>query len=140
MLVSSISCLLVHLLVDSLHKSNHLLGQVIPFCLEFGARMADDNLDFLRGHVLRANLKPHRDAFLLSLGKLVAWVVRVSIVYAYAQSSATELSSDLMCLSIEQVCVILLLTDWDDDELGLGYLRRQDESFIIRVDHDHGSN
>ena len=117
-----------------------MLGQVIPFCLEFGARMADDNLDFLRGHVLRANLKPHRDAFLLSLGKLVAWVVRVSIVYAYAQSSATELSSDLMCLSIEQVCVILLLTDWDDDELGLGYLRRQDESFIIRVDHDHGSN
>ena len=140
MLVSSISRLLVHLLMDSLHKSDHLLGQIVPFCLEFGTRVTDDNLDFLRSHVLCANLKPHRDAFLLSLGKLVAWIVRVSIVYVCAQSSATELSSDLMCLSIEQVCVILLLTDWDDDELGLGYLRRQDESFIIRVDHDHGSD
>ena len=126
--------------MDSLHKSDHLLGQIVPLCLEFGTRVTDDNLDFLRSHVLRANLKSHRDAFLLSLGKLVAWIVRVSVVYAYAQSSATELSSDLMCLSIEQVCVILLLTDWDDDELGLGYLRRQDESFIIRVDHDHGSD
>ena len=140
MLVSSISCLLVHFLVDSLHKSDHLLGQIVPFCLEFGTRVTHDDLDLLSGHVLRANLKPHRDAFLLSLSKLVAWVVRVSIVYVSAQTSATELSSDLMCLSIEQVCVILLLTDWDDDELGLGYLRRQDESFIIRVDHDHGSD
>ena len=117
-----------------------MLGEIVPFCLEFGARVSDDNLDFLSSHVLRANLKPHRDAFLLSLCKLVAWVVRVSIVYAYAQSCATELSSDLMCLSIEQVCIILLLADWNDDELGLGYLRRQDESFIIRVDHDHGSD
>ena len=140
MLVSSISRLLVHLLMDSLHKSDHLLGQIVPLCLEFGTRVTDDNLDFLRSHVLCTNLKSHRDAFLLSLGKLVAWIVRVSIVYVCAQSSATELSSDLMRLSIEQVCVILLLADWDDDELGLGYLRRQDESFIIRVDHDHGSD
>ena len=140
MLVSGNRCLLVHLLVDIRQELLHCATQAIPRGLELLAGVSHNDLDFARLNVASSELQSDRRAAHLPLVELVARVMRVAVIDGHAQTCFTQLSSDLMGLGGESRRIVLLLSDRDDDKLSLGDLRRQDQSLVIRVDHNHGAN
>ena len=140
MLVSGNSCLFVHLLVDVHQELLHCATKAVPGGLELLAGVSHNDLDFARLNVASAELQSDGRAAHLPLVELVARVMRVTVINGDAQACFTQLSSDLMGLVGESLGIVLLLSDRDDDKLSLGDLRRQDQSLVIRVDHNHGAN
>ena len=104
------------------------------------AGVSHNDFDFARLNVASAELQSDGRAAHLPLVELVARVMRVTVIDGHAQTCFTQLSSDLMSLGGESRGIVLLLSDRDDDKLSLGDFRRQDQSLVIRVDHNHGAN
>ena len=119
-----------------LHSGAH----AFPFSLELLSRVADDDLAFTSFDVAHTEFKTNGCALHLPLVELVARVMNVAIVDSHAKACLTQLSSDFMCFVGQKRLIIRLLLNRDDDELMLGDLGWQDETLVIRMDHDHGTN
>ena len=131
MLVSGSGCLSIHIVMNRSHKLFHSVSETFPRGLEFLSRRSDHALDLTLGHILSTQLDANGCAANFPFVKFIAGVVSVGIVNGDTKAYTTELGCNLMGFRIEFISTICGFADWDNHELDLGNLRRQDKTLVV---------
>ena len=80
-----------------------------------------------------------RDSLALPIVELEARIL-LGVINSNSEVSCSELACKFVAFVCELFCVVFLGNNGNDDELCLGDEGRQDESLIVGVDHNHGTN
>jgi hypothetical protein len=135
--ITSLLCLVVHIGVNLGQDCGDLLTEFYLTYLVLFSVMADSNLHFVLLQIFGSDFKSNWSALYLPVVKLKAWVVVLPIVDLNSNTSSFKLFSKFPSSVYNLLTVVILKENWDDNDLNLGYSWGEDNSCVIRVDHDH---
>ena len=113
---------------------------MIPFHLELLGSVTADNADLLLLEIVLSELESNRGTLELPIGKFPTWVIIVTVIAGGADTSLFQSLRELICLADYLCRVIVLLDDRNEHCLDLCNARGENETLVVRVDHDHGAN
>ena len=100
--------------------------------------MSDGYSDLFCFKVFGTKLNPHGCAFELPRIEFEARLF-VTIINFNSQSSFLKLICHLVCF-IGDLSSVVFRIDRYDNKLCLCYIRRQDKTLVVRMNHDHSSD
>jgi len=102
--------------------------------------VADAALDLILFEVFGAEFQSDWSSSYLPVVEFKAWVVVVTVVDYTSDSNSFELLEQLLCPTEDSFVVFVFIEDWDDHHLGLCNSWGDNNSGVVTVDHDHGTD
>lgn len=99
--------------------------------------MADCNFDFLFLEVFLSNFESDWRPTDFPMVELESWVFAFIVVNCCPNAVTSQVGSNLVRFGDQSLVVAVLMEDGNYDHLCLCDLRRQNESCVVRVDHNH---
>lgn len=102
--------------------------------------MTDGTTNLILFKVFFANFQTNGSSFNFPAGVLEARVVILAVVNLHSDVLSSKLFGNLVGLVLDSGLVVILVKNWNNHNLGLGNLRRQHNSSVVRVNHKHSTN
>lgn len=134
----------VQVLLDSFQESGHgggQLGDLDGSLAVLSGDVTTSSGDEAAGKLARTELETQRDTAEFPLVELPAGGVTFSQIALGADAGVAEGGNEALNLAVELLALLIGGlggdTDGDDDGLGVSDTRREDETAVVTVDHDH---
>jgi len=102
--------------------------------------MTNNHSNFWFSKVFHAKFNSNWCTTYFPMCKFKARIVLRSIINCSTDSSTLELSCKFKDFILKNFRIIIFIVNWNQNNLGLRYSWRQNESSVVRMNHDHWSN
>jgi len=136
--ISGLKCTIIHVVVDLIKDLGDLGDEVAPLHLELFTVISADEAHLLLLVVLFAQFQPNGGALKLPMVEFPPGVIVFAVIADRADAYRLQGLAKLGHLVQDGGCVVILIGNRDEDDLGLSHSGGDDETLVVTVDHDHG--
>ena len=140
MVISGLKRTIIHVIMDLIEDLGDLGNEVTPLHLELFTVVPADEADLLLLVVFLAKLQPNGSALELPVVEFPPGVVVFAVIADRADAYCLQGLAKLCHLIQDGGLIVILVGNGHEDNLSLSNPGGDDETLVVTVDHDHGSD